>query len=86
MYSAGTFVMKTGGGFAGALIGLVLAAYKYNGMDPSTAQTAIPGIKLLMSWIPSVFVFLSAAVMMLYPLTKEKMEQIETDLALRRKN
>lgn len=86
VYSAGTFVMKTGGGFAGALIGFVLAAYGYHGMDQSTIEGAIPGIKALMSWIPTLFVFVAAAVMMLYPLTKEKMEQIEADLAERRES
>lgn len=86
VYSAGTFVMKTGGGFAGALIGLVLAIYGYDGMDKSTIEGAIPGIKALMSWIPMLFVFVAAAVMMLYPLTKEKMEQIEADLAARRES
>jgi Na+/melibiose symporter-like transporter len=86
IYSAGTFINKTGGGFAGALALLVLAAYGYNGMDHSTIAVALPGIKALMSWIPSTFSFLAAAIMLLYPLNDAKMKQIESELALRRKS
>jgi glycoside/pentoside/hexuronide:cation symporter, GPH family len=84
IYSAGTFINKTGGGFAGALSLLVLAAYGYNGMDESTIALALDAIKGLMSWIPSIFSFLAAAVMLTYPLTEAKMRQIESDLMARR--
>ena len=85
IYSAGTFINKTGGGFAGALSLLVLAAYGYNGMDESTVALAVPAIKGLMSWIPSIFSFLAAAVMLLYPLSDARMGQIESELASKRK-
>lgn len=84
IYSAGTFINKTGGGFAGALILIVLASYGYNGMDPSTIKAAVPGMILLMSWIPAFFSFLAAGVMLLYPLNEAKMAEIETDLQRRR--
>lgn len=85
VFSAGTFAMKFGGGVAGAVIGFVLAAYGYSGMDPTTIPGASPGIKLLMSWVPTVFIFLGAAIMLAYPLTKEKMAAIESELAARRR-
>lgn len=84
IYSAGTFINKTGGGFAGAMILIVLASYGYNGMDPTTIGATIPGMILLMSWIPAGFALLGAAVMMLYPLNEAKMAQIESDLESRR--
>jgi Na+/melibiose symporter-like transporter len=84
VYSAGTFINKTGGGFAGALILIVLAAYGYDGMDASTIAGSIGGMKALMSWIPSAFAFLGAAVMLFYPLNDARMKQIEADLATRR--
>lgn len=84
VYSAGTFAMKFGGGVAGAIIGFVLASYGYNGMDASTIQGAIPGIKLLMSWVPTIFAILGATVLVLYPLTKKKMDEIESELKVRR--
>lgn len=83
-YSAGTFAMKFGGGVAGAIIGFVLSAYHYNGMDSSTIPGAIPGIKLLMSWVPGIFAATGALVLILYPLTKKKMDQIEIDLKTRK--
>jgi len=84
VYSAGTFINKTGGGFAGALILMVLAAYGYNGMDETTIAGSIGGMKALMSWIPSAFAFIGAAIMLFYPLNATRMRQIETDLAARR--
>jgi GPH family glycoside/pentoside/hexuronide:cation symporter len=84
VYSAGTFINKAGGGFAGALILMVLAAYGYNGMDQSTIAGAVGGMKALMSWIPSAFAFLGAAIMLLYPLDDARMQQIEAELAARR--
>jgi GPH family glycoside/pentoside/hexuronide:cation symporter len=84
VYSAGTFINKTGGGFAGALILMVLAAYGYDGMDPSTIAGARGGIKALMSWIPSAFAFIAGLGMLAYPLHDRRMREIELDLAERR--
>lgn len=84
IYSAGTFVQKTGGGFAGALVLIVLAGYGYDGMDPTTIAGALPGMNLLMSWIPSAFAFAGAALMLLYPLSNEQNQQIGQELILRR--
>jgi Na+/melibiose symporter-like transporter len=86
VYSAGTFINKTGGGFAGALILIVLAAYGYDGMNQSTIASSIPGMKALMSWIPSTFAFLGAAIMLFYPLNDARMRQIEAELLARRKD
>jgi len=84
IYSAGTFVQKTGGGFAGALVLIVLANYGYNGMDPTTIKAALPGMVLLMSFIPAVFSFLGAALMYFYPLTCKQNKHIGNVLQQRR--
>jgi Na+/melibiose symporter-like transporter len=84
VYSAGTFINKTGGGFAGALILIVLAAYGYDGMDETTIAGSVDGMRALMSWIPSAFAFVGAAVMLFYPLNDARMRQIESELAARR--
>lgn len=83
-YSAGTFVQKTGGGFAGALVLVVLATYGYEGMDPSTIEASLPGMVQLMSFIPAIFGFLAAGLILLYPLTKEKQDQMTKELIARR--
>lgn len=84
IYSAGTFVQKTGSGFAGALVLVVLASYGYNGMDSSTISQSLPGMQLLMSWIPAAFAFIAAVLMCFYPLTTQQSKLISTDLINRR--
>jgi GPH family glycoside/pentoside/hexuronide:cation symporter len=84
IYSAGTFVQKTGGGFAGALVLVVLSGYGYDGMDKSTIEASLPGMQLLMSWIPAAFAFLGAALMIFYPLTSIQNKQIGDELIQRR--
>jgi GPH family glycoside/pentoside/hexuronide:cation symporter len=84
VYSAGSFATKFGGGLAGAIIGLVLGAYHYNGQDSQSIAGAIPAIKMLMSWIPSIIAIVAAAVMALYPLNQSKMDDINAELDARR--
>ncbi|MDP2235655.1 MAG: MFS transporter [Bacteroidales bacterium] len=84
IYSAGSFSTKFGGGIAGAIIGLVLGAFHYSGQDAVAIQSAIPGIKMLMSWIPALIALLAAALMTLYPLTQHKMDEITIELNRRR--
>lgn len=84
VYSAGTFVQKTGGGFAGALMLLVLSYYGYEGIDATTVADSLPGILLLMSWIPAVFGLVAALLMLSYPLTDAKQQEITKALEIRR--
>jgi GPH family glycoside/pentoside/hexuronide:cation symporter len=84
VYSAGSFATKFGGGIAGAIIGLVLAAFHYNGQDEVSIQGAVPGIIMLMSWIPTIIALISAVVMTLYPLNQKKMDNITIELNNRR--
>lgn len=86
VYSAGSFATKFGGGIAGAIIGFVLGAYSYDGQDSMAIQGAIPGIKMLMSWIPAIVALIAAGIMFLYPLTQKKMDLITTELNSRRTN
>ncbi|MDQ2076054.1 MFS transporter [Marinimicrobium sp. ABcell2] len=83
-YSAGTFIQKTGGGFAGALVLIVLSAYGYVGTDPATIAQATTGMIQLMSWIPAIFAFVSIALLVVYPLNTKRMGEIEADLLARR--
>lgn len=83
-YSAGTFIQKTGGGFAGATVLAVLGAYGYVGTDPKTIPDSLAGMILLMSWIPAIFAFASIALLIVYPLNTQRMGEIEADLTARR--
>lgn len=84
VYSAGSFATKFGGGIAGALIGIVLGMYGYNGLDSLAIQNAVPGIIQLMSWIPAIIAIIGAALMMLYPLNQKAMDNITNELKARR--
>ena len=84
VYSAGSFATKFGGGIAGAIIGFVLAAYHYNGQDTFAIQGAVPGIIMLMSWIPTIITLMAACVMAFYPLNQKKMDAITIELNSRR--
>lgn len=86
VYSAGSFATKFGGGIAGALIGLVLGIYGYNGLDSVAIQRAVPGIIQLMSWMPAVIAIVGAALMLLYPLSQKNMDQITHELKARRES
>ena len=86
VYSAGSFATKFGGGLAGVVIGAILAAYHYDGMDQVAIQGAIPGIIMLMSWVPAIVAGIAAIVMALYPLNQTKMDEITIELNQRRLN
>ncbi len=84
IYSAGSFATKFGGGIAGAIIGLVLGAFHYSGQDAIAIDGAIPGIIMLMSWIPAIITVVAAVLMFLYPLTQKKLDEITSELNTRR--
>ncbi len=85
IYSAGSFATKFGGGIAGAIIGFILASYNYDGTNALSIEQSFPGIKMLMSWVPSIMAVLAAFFMLFYPLTSNKMNEITTELNSRRK-
>jgi glycoside/pentoside/hexuronide:cation symporter, GPH family len=86
IYSAGSFATKFGGGIAGAIIGMVLTAFHYSGQSEIAIQGAIPGIKMLMSYIPTIVAFIAAGLMSFYPLDQKKMDEITVELNARRAN
>ena len=84
IYAAGTFINKTGHGFAGALVLIVLTLYGYNASEQSAIDHAIPGMVLLMSGIPLVIGVLGTIFVSWYPLDDKIMKTIEADLVIRR--
>ncbi len=84
IYSAGSFATKFGGGIAGAIIGFVLANFNYDGQDAVAISGAIPGIVMLMSWIPAIVSLIAAGFMFFYPLNQKKLNEITLELNTRR--
>ncbi len=84
IYSAGSFATKFGGGIAGGIIGLVLGYFGYNGFDSESIRGAVPGIIMLMSWVPAIITVIAAVLMLFYPLNQNKLDEITTELNSRR--
>jgi len=84
IYSAGSFATKFGGGIAGAIIGFVLGAFHYDGQNAASIDGAIPGIIMLMSWIPAIITVVAALFMLIYPLNQRKIDEVTLELNNRR--
>lgn len=72
IFSSGSMAQKFGGAIAGSAVLLLFSAF---GLQPNAAsQTpdAILGMKLAMSYIPAVISLLIICLMVLYPLTTER--------------
>ncbi|QXD14812.1 MFS transporter [Rhodocaloribacter litoris] len=80
--AASLFMLKLGLTFGGALVGWILGLH---GFEAGTAQseTALFGIRLLMSFYPALFGIAGGLIMLAYPLTGRMMLQIEADLTRR---
>ncbi|MDO5971283.1 MFS transporter [Flavivirga aquimarina] len=86
VYSAGSFATKFGGGIAGAIIGFVLANFNYDGQDAVAISGAVPGIVMLMSWIPSIIALIAAGLMFFYPLNQKTLDTVTLELNARRES
>lgn len=84
IYSAGTFINKTGHGFAGAMVLIILTLYGYDAASPEAITGAIPGMVQLMSGIPVLIGVLGAIFVLWYPLDDKTMKTIEKELIERR--
>ena len=85
IFSSSSMAQKFGGAFGGAAVMWLLAAFGYD-TTAGAVQTpeAINGLKLLMSWIPAAVAALAVVIVFFYPLTREKMEKIQVELAEKR--
>ena len=83
-FSAGTFAMKFGGGMAGVAMMFVLRLQGYFGEATEQSAKALNGIRLINSFVPVIFIIIAIVVIFMYPLTTEKMKEIETELKSRK--
>jgi GPH family glycoside/pentoside/hexuronide:cation symporter len=78
---------KFGGALGSALILWLLAAFGYDtATDAVQSGTALTGVRLLMSLIPTVGCVIAAVAMFFFPLGEKRMAHIEKELAERRSN
>lgn len=88
VFSAATFSQKLGGALGSAIPGWALASFQFrepiDGVTQTQSPETISGIILLMSVIPALFLFCSAAAMFFYNIDRKLLGQIESDLASRK--
>lgn len=83
VFSAASFSQKLGWALGGALLGWLLAHFGFRAHLVQSAQVQI-GIRYMMSFIPAVTGFLSAAAVLFYQLDDSFMVKIEQDLKQRK--
>ena len=87
IFSSASMAQKFGGAFGGAAVMWMLAAFGYDTTAGAVqTETAITGLRILMSWIPAAVAALAILVVWFYPLTKQKMAGVQVELASRRSN
>ena len=85
IFSSASMAQKFGGAFGGSAVMWMLAAFGYNTMAGAVqTETAILGLRILMSWIPSLVAALAILVVWFYPLTKQKMASVQAELSAKR--
>jgi len=83
VFSAATFAQKAGWGIGGALAGWLLAIFEF-APNVEQTETAITGIKLMISVIPGILYMSCAILLYFYTIDHETCVVMKTDLDKRR--
>lgn len=83
VFSAATFAQKAGWGIGGALAGWLLAMFEFTPNVEQT-ETAITGIKLMVSVVPGILYMSCAIFLFFYPIDKHTATQMQAELERRR--
>ena len=78
--AANIFVIKLGVAVGGAILGWILAYYHYAANTAVQPASAVQGVVLLFTLVPSVFYVLTAVSIKFYGLTEKRMNGIVDDL------
>ena len=86
IFSSASMAQKFGGALGGAAVMWLLAGFGYN-TEAGAVQTdtAILGLRMLMSFVPAIIAGLAVLVIWFYPLTKNKMKDVQIELTAKRK-
>ena len=82
-FSAAVFAQKAGWGIGAAIAGWLLTVFNYI-PDAKQTETALTGIKLLISVIPGILYMSCAVFMIFYNIDSETTDQMKRDLDARR--
>jgi GPH family glycoside/pentoside/hexuronide:cation symporter len=85
IFSSASMAQKFGGALGGSAVMWLLAAFGYNTIAGAVqTETAIMGLRMLMSFVPAAIAALAVFIVWFYPLTKKKMEGVQVELAEKR--
>ncbi len=85
--SSSSMSQKFGWAIGGAITGWLLAAFGYNQDVAVQSENAIYGVRLMMSYLPSIGCILAVVAVSLYPLGENKMKEVTAKLnKLRKEN
>lgn len=85
IFSSASMAQKFGGALGGSAVMWLLAAFGYNTIAGEVqTETAIMGLRMLMSFVPAAIAALAVFIVWFYPLTKKKMEGVQVELAEKR--
>jgi GPH family glycoside/pentoside/hexuronide:cation symporter len=86
-FSGITAALKVGMGLGGAVAGVIISAFGYQpGSVSIQNESAMEGIRLVSSIVPALLFCVGVAALYLYPITKEYNENMQAELAARRRN
>ena len=85
IFSSASMAQKFGGALGGSAVMWLLAAFGYISIAGEVqTETAIMGLRMLMSVGPAAIAALAVFIVWFYPLTKKKMEGVQVELAEKR--
>jgi glycoside/pentoside/hexuronide:cation symporter, GPH family len=86
-FSGVVFSLKAGLGLGGAFAGLILSGFGYVSGDIALqSASAVEGIRLVSSIFPALLFGVGVVVLFFYPITKQYNENMQAELAARRRN
>lgn len=80
IFSSGSMAQKFGGAIAGSAVLLLFDAFGLVPNAVSQTETALLGMRLTMSYIPAAIAGIMALIIVVYPLTTRRMEEIGQQL------
>ena len=86
-FSGIVMAVKVGTGLGGAVAGVIISAFGYQpGSVSIQNESAMEGIRLVSSIVPALLFCVGIVALYLYPITKEYNENMQAELAARRRN
>lgn len=86
IFSSSSMSQKMGWAVGAALTGWLLAWFGYNQDAAVQSESAIYGVRMMISWLPAISCALAVVGMAFYPLSEKKVREVTAELERRRNN